>query len=157
MAIPSTVKNYLEKNQLDYDLVAHRHTTSSLETAATSHIAADSIAKGVILKDANGFVLAVLPAANHLDLKLIEDRLLRRLELATENEFRGMFPDCQLGAIPALGSAYNIDTIVDDELLTQSEIFFEAGNHEQLVHISEPQFERLMSGSNYSHFSNALV
>lgn len=157
MTIPTTVKSYLDTNQIGYDVVAHRHTTSSLETASTSHIAPESIAKGVVLQDANGFALAVLPAANHINLKRIEEQMLRRFDLAAEDELRGLFPDCQLGAIPALGGAYDMETIVDDELLGQSDIYFEAGNHEELVHVSEAQFERLMSGSNYSHFSSALA
>jgi len=136
--------------------VVHPHTTSSLLTAETAHIDPRRIAKGVVLKDEQGYLLAVLPASRELDLHILENQIGRRMALANEEELRGLFPDCQLGAVPALGPAYGLQTIVDESLATQPEICFEAGNHEELIRVSEQEFERLMGDSEFEYFSHRL-
>ena len=99
-------------------------------------------------------LLAVLPATRNLDLHLLENQIGRRMDLAEENELSTLFPDCQLGAVPALGLAYGITTLIDEALLSQPEIYFEAGNHEELIHLRESEFEKLMEGAQYQYFSH---
>ena len=154
MAIVATIKKYLDQKGIDYDIVSHPHTTSSLQTAESAHIDGNRIAKGVVLKDKQGYLLAVLPASRNLDLHILENQIGRRMTLANERELSSLFPDCQLGAIPALGPAYGIDTLIDETLLSQTEIYFEAGNHEELIHVKESQFEVLMAGVEYRYFSH---
>lgn len=154
MAIASTVREFLEQKGIDYGVVSHPHTTSSLQTAESAHIDGARIAKGVVLKDENGYLLAILPATRTLDLGLLENQIARRMALAAEQELRSLFPDCQLGAVPALGQAYGLKTLVEESLLSQPEIYFEAGNHEELIHVRESQFEKLMQGSQYQYFSH---
>jgi Ala-tRNA(Pro) deacylase len=156
MTIAGTIKAYLERQGIHYDTVVHPHTTSSLLTAETAHIDPRRIAKGVVLKDKQGYLLAVLPASRELDLHILENQIARRMALANEEELRGLFPDCQLGAVPALGPAYGLQTIVDESLATQPEICFEAGNHEELIRVSEQGFERLMGNSEFEYFSHRL-
>ena len=154
MPITGTIKTYLEKKGVDYDIVGHPHTTTSLQTMEASHIDGRRIAKGVVLKDESGFLLAVLPATRNLDLHLLENQIGRRMDLADEKELSTLFPDCQLGAVPALGLAYGIKTLIDEALLSQPEIYFEAGNHEELIHLKESEFEKLMEGAEYQYFSH---
>ena len=154
MAIAGTVKKYLEEKGVDYQVVDHPHTTSSLRTAESAHISGHRIAKGVVVKDGKGYLLAVLPASRNLDLRLLEDQIGRRMELAAEEELRTLFPDCQLGAVPALGPAYGLETIIEEGLLSEPDIYFEGGDHEQLIHINESQFEKLMLGSEYQYISH---
>ncbi len=156
MTIAGTIKAYLQRQGIHYDTVAHPHTTSSLLTAETAHIDPRRIAKGVVLKDDQGYLLAVLPASRELDLHVLENQIGRRMTLAKEDELRGLFPDCQLGAVPALGPAYGLQTIVDESLATQPEIYFEAGNHEELIRVSEQEFEKLMGGAQFEYFSHRL-
>jgi len=154
MPITGTIKAYLERKGVDYDIVSHPHTTTSLQTMEASHIDGRRIAKGVVLKDQGGFILAVLPATRNLDLHLLENQIGRRMDLAAEKELSRLFPDCQLGAVPALGLAYGINTLIDEALLSQPEIYFEAGNHEELIHLRESEFEKLMEGAEYQYFSH---
>ncbi len=154
MPITGTIKAYLEHKGVDFDIVTHPHTTSSLQTMEVAHIDGRRIAKGVVLKDQNGFLLAVLPATRNLDLQMLENQIGRRMDLADEKELGSLFPDCQLGAVPALGLAYGIPTLIDEALLSQPEIYFEAGNHEELIHLRESEFEKLMEGAEYQYVSH---
>ena len=79
-----------------------------------------------------------------MNLGELHRQLNRNLGLATESELGGLFSDCEVGALPAMGPAYGLETVVDDELAEQPDIYFEAGDHEQLIHVSAEAFHTLM-------------
>lgn len=153
MTIAQTVTRHLNRKHAEYDVVHHRHTGSSLESARCAHINSEEIAKGVLLKDEYGYVLAVIPASREIDLKEVEQEFGRRLHLVRETELGEVFTDCSMGAVPALGPAYHIETVADSRLRTVADIYFESGDHEELIHVAESQFENLMDGVTYRHIS----
>jgi len=154
MTIAKTVTNFLAQKSVDYDMVSHPHTGSSHETAETSHVNEDHIAKAVIVKDNSGYAMVVVPASNWVEMKHLHKELDRDLKLVEEDELAKLFPDCEPGAIPPLGPAYQIETFLDEELTSLANVYFEAGDHENLVHTSGDNFKKLLSGvrhGNYSH------
>ena len=146
MAIARTVKDFLAQKSVDYDMVSHPHTGSSHESAEASHVNEDHIAKAVIVKDESGYAMVVVPASNWVEIKHLRNELDRDFKLVEENELAKLFPDCEPGAIPPLGSAYQIETFLDEELTTLANVYFEAGDHENLVHMSGDNFKKLLSG-----------
>jgi Ala-tRNA(Pro) deacylase len=153
MAVVASIARLLDARRVDYRVVTHLHTDCSSETAQAAHVSGERIAKAVLLKDAQGYCLAVIPATHALQMEVLNTRLERRLHLAGEDELLQAFPDCELGAVPALGRAYGIATMVDEQLLEQPEVYFEAGEHRELVCVSARAFERLMDGASYGTFS----
>ncbi|MDH5711924.1 MAG: YbaK/EbsC family protein [Gammaproteobacteria bacterium] len=153
MAIAETVKNFLQQKSVAYDLLSHPHTGSSHETAEASHIDEDHIAKAVIVKDKNGYAMMLVPAINYVEMKHVRKELDRELELVEEDEFAKLFPDCEPGAVPPLGPAYQVETFLDEALTTLANIYFEAGDHEHLVHVSGDGFKTLLSGVRHGHYS----
>lgn len=153
MAVVASVARLLDERRVDYRVVTHRHSDTSSETAEVAHVSGNRIAKAVLLKDAHGYCLAVLPATHELQLDVLNDRAERSLRLADEDDLLAVFPDCEAGAVPAVGRAYGIDTFVDEALLEGPEVYFEGGEHSELVCVSTPAFERLMDGAIYSTFS----
>lgn len=154
MSIPDTVVEYLDRSEVNYQIHRHSHTATSLESAYSAHVPAEQIAKGVLLWDEIGYVLAVIPASNSLDIDTLNYLIDRRLELATEEELSDVFVDCAIGAVPAVGWAYHVPTVVDEELLEQPTLYFESGDHEELIMVDEADFETLMEGSEYGRLSN---
>jgi len=154
MAIADTVKNFLAEKSVNYDLVAHPHTGSSHETAEASHVREDHIAKAVMVKDASGYAMLVVPASNYVEMKHVRKELDRELKLVAEDELAKLFADCETGAIPPLGPAYNIESYLDEALNMLANVYFEAGDHEHLVHISGDGFKHLLSGIRHGHFSH---
>ncbi len=147
MAISSTLKQYLDDHHANYDTVRHRRRISSSRVAQAAHIAGDTLVKSVILKDEGGhYVLAALPASHRLDIGRLDRQLHRTLGLATEAELAELFRDCDLGAIPPVGNAFGLETVMDQSLSEPDDIYFEAGDHEALVHMSNEQFRLLMMG-----------
>lgn len=156
MAIANTVTEYLINRGMEYSVVPHPYSESSAESADVAHVDPDQVAKAVLVRDRGEqrhYALAVLPASHSLQIHQLEDALGRRLQLADEEELRTVFPDCRLGAVPALGLAYGLDTVVETSLKGKPEIYFEAGDHEELIHVSGEQFERLIEGCAYGSFS----
>jgi len=153
MAIAMTLKDYLDYQDIRYDVLAHEKTRTSTETASVAHVPGDQLAKTVILEDDLGYVMVVVPATHQVELSAVDDQLSRRLTLAQEVELPRLFTDCDLGAIPPVGDAYGIETMVDDSLAEQADIYFEGGDHELLVHVSNEQFDMLMVDALHGHFS----
>ena len=156
MSIAKRLKWYLDSNGISYECIHNTRTLTSLATAREAQVPADDLAKCVLLEDERGYVLAILPASCRLDLAKIEHQFHRQLELASERELHDIFGDCEVGAVPALGRAYNVPTLLDDQLLRLSHLFFEAGDHEDLVHLSGLAFRALLSESQHGEISTAF-
>lgn len=154
MAVADTVHGFLGQHALEYDLVPHPHTGSSHETAQAAHISEDHVAKAVLVKDAAGYAMVVVPAANWVEMKHLRRELNRDLHLAEEQEIASLFSDCEAGAVPPLGPAYGIETFLDETLVSLANVYFEAGDHEQLIHMSGEDFQSLLSGVRRGHYSH---
>jgi Ala-tRNA(Pro) deacylase len=111
------------------------------------------VAKTVLLEDERGYVMAIIPASCRLQLLEIDRTLGRHLELATEEELGQVFEGCEVGAVPPVGAAYYIPTAIDDSLLRLPDVYFEAGDHEDLVTVSREGFWELLAGSPHGRFS----
>lgn len=156
MAIAKSLRSYLEHRNIEYDSVEHPHSVTALESAHSARVPGHQVAKAVVLGDDKGYVVAVVPSTNRLDLSWVQDTLGRDMELARESELSGLFRDCEIGAIPALCDAYGLDVIWDDQLDGTSDIYIEAGDHEHLIHVTGDAFTRLMSGMPHSVISAEL-
>jgi Ala-tRNA(Pro) deacylase len=152
MSIAMTVDKYLRQLQVPYDILPHYRTGSSLETARVAHISAHQLAKAVLLEDDAGYLMAVLPASEHVHLGMLREQLGRAVGLATEREVMEVFKDCDMGAIPPLGPAYGVPMIVDEELTREPELYFEGGSHVDLVHMDSTQYMKLCEGAGRAHF-----
>lgn len=154
MAIAKTLQQWLQQQDAGYETLPHPKTYSSRDSADAAHVREDHIAKAVILKDGEGFLMAVIPADQWIKLHSINEELNRELELAEEKEIDALFQDCQPGAIPPFGQAYGLETVLDEDLISLANVYFEAGDHEQLLHVSGDDFHRLMRGIRQGHFGH---
>lgn len=153
MSIAHTLENYMVQQGIGYDLMMHAHTHSSMETAEAAQVPGDELAKAVILEDEEGYVMAVVPATHNIKLGRLRKQLKRELRLSMERDFSGMFNDCEVGAIPPVGMVYGIPTIVDDALAEKHDIYFEAGDHEGLIHLHGSEFQSLFATAQHGRFS----
>jgi Ala-tRNA(Pro) deacylase len=152
MSISATINSYLSDHSVNYDLVSHTKSYSSRETARKAHVDEDHIAKAVIVKDTKGYAMFVVPGGESLKMHTLQEELDRDFELADESELKKLFSDCKTGAIPPLGQAYNLETYLDEQLNSLANVYFEAGDHENLVHIHGEEFHELFKGVRHGHF-----
>ncbi|MDR9437377.1 MAG: YbaK/EbsC family protein, partial [Thiohalophilus sp.] len=154
MTISLRLLEYLEWKGVDYELLHHAFVTGSLRTAARAHVPGRQFAKPVVLKDEQGYLVAVVPASHKLDLDELNRGLNRRMRMATEKEIADLFDDCSKGAIPPIAEAYGFDAAVDETLEASPDVYFEAGDHAELVHVTGDDFRYMMHRARHGHFSH---
>ena len=152
MGIALTLQNYLEDRHVDYGTLTHRFADTATECAETAHISGERMAKAVILKDDEGYLMAVLPATYHVDFDTLRQRLGRDVQLVDEDELKPLFDDCEIGAIPPLGVAYGLHSIVETSLVEKGDLYFEAGDHKTLVHMQAEAFGELLGAAERGRF-----
>ncbi len=157
MAIARRLRWYLEQSGLPYSVLPHAHTSTSLETARVARVEPSKLVKPVLLEDERGYVMAVVPASSRVDLARLSEQMHRDLELASESEIRDLFADCDVGALPPLGTPYRIPTVYDDTIAHLPDVFFEAGDHEDIVHMRAEDFLHLLDGALHGSFSRPWV
>jgi Ala-tRNA(Pro) deacylase len=153
MAVAARVEAFLQEQGIRFELIAHRLSGSTHETALSAHVADDHIAKAVVVRDGRGDALAVLPGDSWLDLDALNRDTARDFRLGAEGELARLFPDCAEGAVPAVGAAYGLETFLDEALTSLANVYFEAGDHRHLVHVSGDAFAALLAGARRGHFS----
>lgn len=154
MAIAPTVIDFLQRHGVSYAVLAHPHTERTRDTATQAHVAPGRLAKAVVLADEAGFVMVVIPGNRHVSLNTVSGKLGRRLELVPEDRIAPVFRDCEAGAIPPLGAAYGMNTVLDDHLVGLPEVFFEAGDHLEVIRVRGDEFVRLLADARHGQFSH---
>lgn len=139
------LKNFLDENNIEYVIITHSLAYTAQAVAASAHISGRELAKTVIIKIDGKTAMAVLPASYKVDFALLKESVgARRIELATESEFEGMFPACDVGAMPPFGNLYGMDVYVAEKLAEDEEIIFNACSHRDLIRLAYKDFERLV-------------
>lgn len=156
MAMAMTMRDYLKDSGIWYEELHHPREVTASRIAETAHVTGDRMAKAVMLKGDSGYRLAVIPSTCKVDLHELSHLLHERLGLATEDEIRDSFTDCDVGALPPMGHLYGMKVCLDDRLRHQPDIYFEAGDHETLIHVKGQDFERLMTHADYGQFGRHM-
>lgn len=141
----SRLKEYLESNNIKYDTLAHGQAFTSQEIAEAAHISGRELAKTIMIKINGKMAMAVLPASCNIDLGLLRNAAgAEEIELAREEEFQDLFPECEPGAMPPFGNLYGMEVFVDDKLTEDENISFNAGSHTELIKLSYEDFDHLV-------------
>jgi Ala-tRNA(Pro) deacylase len=139
------LEEFLDGKGINYVRITHSTAYTAQETAARAHVPGKGLAKTVILKVDGKMMMAILPASRKLDLDLLKEAVgANKVEIANETEFKDMFPDCDIGAIPPFGNLYGMDEISEKILAENEEIAFNAGSHTELVKLSYKDFLELV-------------
>jgi Ala-tRNA(Pro) deacylase len=145
MTIAATLEKYLDGKGVDYEVLTHRHTEDSLHTAEAAHVTGDKLAKAIVLKDEDGYLVAVIPATFKLKMGLVHQFTGRNhLAVAEEHALERLFKDCEFGAVPAVAAAYGLEAVWDETLAYAETVYFEGGDHASLFKISGSDFKKLM-------------
>jgi Ala-tRNA(Pro) deacylase len=146
MTILKKLKDYLEKNQVQYEVGYHERVYTSQEIAATMHVSGKELAKVVMVKADGKMVMLVLPASYRVETGKLKSVLqCKRLGIAKEKEFEEIFPDCEVGAMPPFGNLYNLEVWIDQVLTRDESIVFQAGSHVETLKIKYNDYVRLVN------------
>ena len=139
------VKDYLNRNDVKYVTISHSPAYTSMEVAASAHVSGNELAKTVMVKVDGNMSMVILPASYKIDFGLLKELTgANKVELATEDEFVSMFPNCEVGAMPPFGNLYNMAVYVSETLTKDVEIAFTAGFHNELIKMTYKDFAKLV-------------
>jgi Ala-tRNA(Pro) deacylase len=145
MPIPTQIKSFLESMHVQYTTHAHTPAYTAQTLAHAEHVSGKQLAKVVMVLADERLVMCVLPGSHYVDLNQLNELLdAQKLRLAAENEFKDVFPDCELGAMPPFGNLYHLEVWVDPALASQPHIYFNAGTHRETIQIDFTDFERVV-------------
>ncbi len=134
----------LDSEGIKYKLSTHPPTYTSQGLARSEHISGYQVAKPVVVHTDFGFAMCVIPACKHLDLHRVAEVLqVFDVRLASEFEMVRLFPHCELGAEPPIGTMFDLKTVIDSSLHGQDYIVMQAGSHDEAVEIRRDDWERL--------------
>ncbi len=151
------VIQYLNARDILFRIDRHRKTATAQETAEAEHISGKLVAKTVVVRAGPRMLLAIVPAHLRVDLEKLEALHGQgKLELATEEEFADLFPDCDVGAMPPFGKLYMqpsavgdepLDVYIDDDIATAPSVTFNACSHEHTITLSGKDFLKATEGT----------
>jgi len=136
---------FLDSNKVEYQILNHAIAFSALEISQETHIPESHLAKSIIVKTPNKMLMCVVRANDTLDLNLLKAQLNElNISLAMEQEFGKIFPDCEVGAMPPFGNLYEMPVYVCDHLTKDENIYFNAGNHSEVIKLAYSTYDRLV-------------
>jgi Ala-tRNA(Pro) deacylase len=139
------LKEFLDTHKIKYVAIRHSSAYTAQEVAASAHISGKELAKTVMVQVDGKMAMAVLPACQMVNFDVLRKAAgAGVVGLADEDEFKGMFPECEIGAMPPFGNLYGMDVFVSESLAEDDEIAFNAGSHIELIRLSFEDFERLV-------------
>ncbi len=144
MALTSLME-YLDTHNVAYVVISHSPAYTAQGIAGLAHISGKELAKTVIVKLDGKLAMAVVPAKFHVDLALLKRAAnAKTVALASEDEFKDRFPQCETGAMPPFGNLFSLDVFADESLENDKEIAFNAGTHRELIRMAWEDFKRLV-------------
>ena len=151
MSSVTSMQDYLNSKGIGFEIITHKHTDSSVNSAASAHIPSAQLAKAVMLHNTlNQQVMAVVPASRKLKVSALNDFTYSDFKLMQEGELIDCFYDCEAGVAPSAGGLYGMNMIVDEELLQESNIYLESGDHRHLLKLSQQDYQDLVMSSRHA-------
>ena len=140
------VIEFLDKSGVSYEVSEHEPAFTAQQMAAVEHEPGKFVAKPVIVKADDKYVMCVLAAPHKIDMKALKKQLgAKSVKLVEEKEIGKLFPDCALGAEPPFGNLYDLPIIMDKALENDDHITFQGGSHEKAIRMSMDDYRKLVS------------
>src|SRR5216117_1742753 len=144
MEIPKQLTDCLDQNNVEYEILHHAEAVTAQQIAQAEHVKGRHQAKVVMIKSGDQHLMMVLPADHQIDLEKVEKVVGKPVSLDREQEFKSIFADCGIGAMPPFGNLYGLPTYVDEHLAEQDYIVFEAGTHMDAIKMSYRDYEKIV-------------
>ena len=139
------LREYLDSQNIKYVSLTHSPAYTATEVAQSAHVPGRELAKTVMVKLDGKMAMAVLPSTGKVDLNLLRESAgAEEARLATEAEFKSLFPGCETGAMPPFGNLYGMDVYVAPILAEDEQIAFNAGSHTEVMKLAYKDFERFV-------------
>ena len=146
MAVSKRLKEFLDSNNVKYNIMTHKVAYTAQEVAASIDVTGWHVAKTVVCNCDGKYILLVLPAPMKVDFANLKHAVkCREMRMASEPEMENLFPETELGAEPPFGNLYNLPVYVDKGLAEMPEVVFRAGSHTETIRMAYEDYARLVN------------
>ena len=137
--------DYLDQHRIRYAHTMHSPAYTAAEVAAAEHMPPHRMAKTIVCRGNDGYVMVVVPADSYVDLEQLRAAIgIRNLCLAEESDLSVLFPHAELGSMPPLGTLFGLPVYLDQQIADQPFIAFNAGTHRDVIHMRTGDFQVLI-------------
>jgi Ala-tRNA(Pro) deacylase len=136
----------LDAQGVEYELLSHTHTESALAEAEALGLDPADVAKTLVVATAEGYVRAVVPASERLDLRKLRQLLgevKKEVRLASEDDLKRDYAEFELGAVPPVGGSRRDPVVIDRRLAGRDSLVLEAGSHDESIRIAREDLVRV--------------
>lgn len=138
----SRIETFLKERKIPYEVLSHPETYKALDLPESLQAPSKQVAKVVIVRAKHDYFMMVLPSHLRLDPRRVARVLWTdQASLATEEELKTLFPDCEVGAMPPFGTLYGVPVYVDISLIQEPVLYFQAGTHGHAVKMHFQDFK----------------
>ena len=138
------LQSVLDQMGVNYRVSHHPTAYSAQMLAEAEHVPGRKVIKPVVVQADGEFVMCALPASYRVDMEELKDQLqAREVKLVEEPRLCELFPDCEMGAEPPIGRLYGMTTLMDESLVADDRVTFQAGTHEEAVTMSLAEYRRV--------------
>jgi Ala-tRNA(Pro) deacylase len=144
MPLSERLRSFLDAHHAEYTVTNHPRAFTAREVALAERLPAREVAKSVVIFGDGEYHMLIVPANRLVDFQELWPALgLVQVRLATEDELRQIFPDCELGAMPPFGGMYSLPVYLDSTLAAAATVCFNAGTHSEVIHMATAEFRRI--------------
>jgi Ala-tRNA(Pro) deacylase len=145
MPLAEKIQKFLDDNKVRYETLKHERALTAQEVAQSVHVPGKEVAKCVMVTADGQMLMVVIPAPHRLNTERFKAHInAKDVRLAKEDEFRDLFPECELGAMPPFGTVYGLPVYMDKSLERYPEIVFNACTHTEVIKMLLRDFEALV-------------
>ncbi len=139
----SKITKFLDQAKVKYGVIEHKVVYTAHDAAQTTKKKLSDIAKVVLVKADNDYVLIVLPAGKYVDFNGIKKALkAKKIGMASEKDIVRHLKT-KIGLLHPFGSEYNLKTLLDRTLAKSKKMIASAGAYTHSVEIKLKDFEKL--------------
>ena len=145
MPLVERLREFLQANQAAYMHSVHQTAFTARDAASAEHLPPREVAKTVVIHSDVGYAMLVVPGNKLVDFQEVRLELgFKQLRMVTELELGKLFPDCELGAMPPVGTLYGLPVYLDAGIADERLIAFNGGTHRDFIHMLTAQYRRLV-------------
>lgn len=142
--LETKVTKFLDKAKVKYKTLEHKVVYTAHDAAQTTKKKLNEIAKVVLVKADQEFVLIVLPGGKYVDFGGIKKALkAKKVAMASEKDIT-KYLKTKVGLLHPFGSEYNLKTLLDSGMAKAKKMLASAGTYTHSVEIALKDFEKLI-------------
>ena len=145
--IASSIKRFLEKENIDFQVVEHEEHGSLYQAAQAADIPLRQVARTVVIGNSVATFMAILPASHLLDFKVLSDQLKSELNPKSADDLQGFFNDCEPGCRPPFPALYKMQGLVDAAEFKDDFVYLEPGTHQCFIRVARSDFMHILTGA----------